>query len=34
MKPLSEINVMKSDPAAQAKVVDEIKNKYDEYFGF
>ena len=34
MKPLSEINVMRADPAAQGKAVDEIKKKYDEYFGF
>jgi iron(III) transport system substrate-binding protein len=32
-KPLSEIKVMKADPAAQAKENDEIKQKYAEYFG-
>jgi iron(III) transport system substrate-binding protein len=33
MKPLSEIKVLKADPAAQEKAVDEIKKKYAEYFG-
>ena len=32
-KPLSEIKVMKADPAAQEQQVDEIKKKYAEYFG-
>ena len=32
-KPLSEIKIMKADPAAQEKQVDEIKKKYAEYFG-
>ena len=32
-KPLSEIKVMKADPAAQEKASDEIKKKYAEYFG-
>ncbi len=32
-KPLSEIRIMKADPAAQAKEVEEIKKKYAEYFG-
>jgi iron(III) transport system substrate-binding protein len=32
-RPLSEIKVMKADPAAQAKQDDEIKKKYAEYFG-
>jgi iron(III) transport system substrate-binding protein len=32
-KPLSEIKIMKADPAAQAKQSDEIKKKYAEYFG-
>jgi iron(III) transport system substrate-binding protein len=32
-KPLSEIRIMKADPAAQAKEVEEIKQKYAEYFG-
>jgi iron(III) transport system substrate-binding protein len=34
MRPLSEITVMTTDPAAQARAVAEIKKKYDEYFGF
>jgi iron(III) transport system substrate-binding protein len=33
MKPLSEIKIMKADPDAQEKAVDEIKKKYAEYFG-
>ena len=33
MRPLSEIKVMKPDPAAQEKMTDEIKKKYAEYFG-
>jgi iron(III) transport system substrate-binding protein len=33
MKPLSELKVLKADPAAQEKAVDEIKKKYAEYFG-
>lgn len=33
MKPLSEIKVLKADPAAQEQAVDEIKKKYAEYFG-
>ena len=33
MKPLSEIKVMKADPAAQGKAGDEIKKRYAEYFG-
>ena len=33
MKPLSEIKVMKADPAAQEKETDTIKEKYSEYFG-
>jgi hypothetical protein len=33
MKPLSEIKLLKADPAAQEKEVDEIKRKYAEYFG-
>jgi iron(III) transport system substrate-binding protein len=33
MKPLSEIQVLKADPAAQVNAVDEIKKKYAEYFG-
>ena len=33
MKPLSEIKVMKADPAAQQKETDTIKEKYAEYFG-
>jgi len=32
-KPLSEIKIMKADPAAQQKQVEEIKKKYAEYFG-
>jgi iron(III) transport system substrate-binding protein len=32
-KPLSEIKIMKADPAAQAKEDEEIKKKYAEYFG-
>ena len=32
-KPLSEIKVMKADPAAQEQQVDDIKKKYAEYFG-
>jgi len=32
-KPLSEIKIMKADPAAQAKEGDEIKQKYAQYFG-
>jgi iron(III) transport system substrate-binding protein len=34
MKPISEITVMTTDPTAQAQAVDEIRKKYDEYFGF
>jgi iron(III) transport system substrate-binding protein len=33
MKPLSEIEVMKPDAAAQAQATAEIRKKYDEYFG-
>jgi iron(III) transport system substrate-binding protein len=33
MKPLSEIKVMKADPAAQEKESETIKKKYAEYFG-
>ena len=33
MKPLSEIKVMKADPAAQEKQTKEIKKRYAEYFG-
>jgi len=33
MKPLSEIKVMKADPAAQEKQTEEIKKRYAEYFG-
>jgi len=33
MKPLSEIKVLKADPAAQEKAADEIKKKYAECFG-
>jgi iron(III) transport system substrate-binding protein len=33
MKPLSEIKVMQAEPAAQEKAVDDIKQKYAEYFG-
>jgi iron(III) transport system substrate-binding protein len=33
MKPLSEIKVLKADPAAQEQAIDEIKKKYAEYFG-
>jgi iron(III) transport system substrate-binding protein len=33
MKPLSEIKVMKADPAAQEKQTGEIKKRYAEYFG-
>jgi iron(III) transport system substrate-binding protein len=33
MKPLSDIKIMKADPAAQEKAVDTIKQKYAEYFG-
>jgi iron(III) transport system substrate-binding protein len=33
MKPLSEIKVLKADPAAQEQAADEIKKKYAEYFG-
>jgi iron(III) transport system substrate-binding protein len=32
-KPLSEIKILKADPAAQAQQVEEIKKKYAEYFG-
>jgi iron(III) transport system substrate-binding protein len=32
-KPLSEIKIMKADPAAQEKAAEEIKQKYAEYFG-
>ncbi|HEX5321126.1 MAG TPA: extracellular solute-binding protein [Stellaceae bacterium] len=32
-KPLAEIKIMKADPAAQQKQVEEIKKKYAEYFG-
>ncbi len=31
--PLSAIKLMKSDPAAQEKMTDEIKKRYAEYFG-
>jgi iron(III) transport system substrate-binding protein len=34
MKPISEITVMTADPAAQDKAIEEIKKKYEEYFGF
>jgi iron(III) transport system substrate-binding protein len=33
MKPLSEIKILKADPAAQEQAVTEIKKKYAEYFG-
>jgi iron(III) transport system substrate-binding protein len=33
MKPLSEIKVMQADPAAQEKAIDDIKQKYAEFFG-
>ncbi len=33
MKPLSEIKILKADPAAQEKAVEEIKKRYAEYFG-
>ena len=33
MKPLSEIKILKADPAAQEQAADEIKKKYAEYFG-
>jgi ABC-type Fe3+ transport system substrate-binding protein len=33
MKPLSEIKILKADPAAQEKAADEIKKKYAECFG-
>ena len=33
MKPLSEIKIMKADPAAQQKETTEIKKKYAQYFG-
>jgi iron(III) transport system substrate-binding protein len=33
MKPISEILVMKPDPAAQETAIAEIKKKYEEYFG-
>lgn len=33
VKPLSEIKLLKADPAAQEKAIDEIKKKYAEYFG-
>jgi len=32
-KPLSEVKIMKADPAAQEKEAEEIKKKYAEYFG-
>jgi iron(III) transport system substrate-binding protein len=32
-KPLSEIKILPADPAAQEKKVEEIKQKYAEYFG-
>ncbi|HEX3883377.1 MAG TPA: extracellular solute-binding protein [Stellaceae bacterium] len=32
-KPLSEIKIMKADPAAQQKQIEDIKKKYAEYFG-
>jgi iron(III) transport system substrate-binding protein len=32
-KPLSEIKIMKADPAAQEKQIEEIKQRYAEYFG-
>ena len=32
-KPLADIKIMKADPAAQEKQVDEIKKRYAEYFG-
>jgi len=31
--PLSKIKVFTADPAEQEKAVDEIKQKYSEYFG-
>jgi iron(III) transport system substrate-binding protein len=34
MRPLSEIKVMKADSAVEGKAVDEIKKKYEEFFGF
>ena len=33
MKPLSELKIMRADPAAQEKETDTIKTKYAEYFG-
>ena len=33
MKPLSEIKLMKADPAAQESATAEIKKRYAEYFG-
>ena len=33
VKPLSEIKVMKADPAKQVEMEGEIKKKYAEYFG-
>lgn len=33
MKPLSEIKVLKADPADQEKEIESIKKKYAEYFG-
>lgn len=33
MKPLSQIKIMKADPAAQEEETAEIKKKYAEYFG-
>jgi iron(III) transport system substrate-binding protein len=34
MKPISEITVMTADPIAPGRAVDEIKKRYEEYFGF
>jgi len=34
MKPISEITLMTADPSAQEKAVEEVKKKYEEYFGF
>ena len=33
MKPLSEIKILKADPAAQEQAVTEVKKNYAEYFG-
>lgn len=33
MKPLSEIKILKADPAAQEKAANEVKKKYAECFG-